>query len=109
MFYIVKKNNIKKSIVFLWHLVYYKIVADYILLFQLEDFMDFGQAVAKMRLDCRLARTAWISKDEFVKLQVPDGQSKMTLSYIWIYTDGTNRVPWIPAYADLLASDWMVV
>jgi hypothetical protein len=52
----------------------------------------------------------------WLKLQVPDERSKMTLPYIYIeypvghpaYPEGA-RVPWLASQTDMLAEDWGVV
>lgn len=80
--------------------------------------MDIGQAIKWMRAGAKVSRPTWNGKGFWLKLQVPDENSKMTLPYIYIeyppnpahpvYPNGC-RVPWLASQADLLAQDWEVV
>lgn len=62
------------------------------------------------------ARGGWNGKNMWLKLQVPDEHSKMTLPYIYIeypaghpaYPNG-SRVPWLASQTDILADDWVIV
>lgn len=64
----------------------------------------------------KTARFGWNGKNMWLKLQVPDEHSKMTLPYIYIeypqghpaYPNG-SRVPWLASQTDILAEDWVVV
>jgi len=78
--------------------------------------MDFGAALIALRGGHRVARTGWNGKGMWLKLQVPDENSKMTLPYIYIeYPEGHpaypsgSRVPWLASQTDLLAEDWEIV
>jgi len=78
--------------------------------------MDFGAALIALRAGHRVARTGWNGKGMWLKLQVPDENSKMTLPYIYIeYPEGHpaypsgSRVPWLASQTDLLAEDWEIV
>jgi hypothetical protein len=42
----------------------------------------------------------------WVKLQVPDEHSKMTLPYIYMSTVTGDLVPWLASQTDMLARDW---
>jgi hypothetical protein len=55
------------------------------------------------------SRRGWNGPNQFIALQVPDANSKMTLPYIYISTVQGNRVPWFPSQADLLSVDWYIV
>lgn len=63
-----------------------------------------------------LRRKGWNGKGMWLKLQVPDKHSKMTLPYIYIeypeghpaYPEG-SRVPWLASQTDILAKDWELV
>jgi len=78
--------------------------------------MTCGDAIAKLTLGLRVRRAGWNGKDMWLKLQVPDERSKMTLPYIYIeypvghpaYPEGA-RVPWLASQTDMLAEDWGVV
>lgn len=77
--------------------------------------MNFGQALHELKCGCAMARKGWNGKGIFIKLQVPDQNSKMTSPYIYIDTTGLQSdnsdaprscVPWLPSQTDLLAEDW---
>ena len=75
--------------------------------------MDFGYALAALNEGLMVARKGWNGKGMWLKKQVPDENSKMTLPYIYIeypvghvaYPEGC-RVPWLASQTDLLADDW---
>ena len=78
---------------------------------------DFGWALDRMRRGFKVRRRGWNGKGIFIKLQVPDGNSKMTSPYIYIDTTGlqsTNPdaprscVPWLASQTDMLAEDWEI-
>lgn len=80
------------------------------------DTNGIGFAVKQLHDGKRVARAGWNGKDMWLKLQVPDANSKMSLPYVYIeypvgslpYPDGC-RVPWLASQTDLLATDWAVV
>lgn len=78
--------------------------------------MDFGAALIALRAGHRVARSGWNGKGMWLKLQIPDVNSLMTLPYIYIeYPEGHpaypvgSRVPWLASQTDLLSIDWEVV
>lgn len=71
--------------------------------------MNFGQALTKLKMGFKLTRSGWNGANQFLLLQVPDEQSKMSLPYIYITTVTGDRVPWLASQTDLLAEDWEVV
>ncbi len=66
--------------------------------------MDFGAALERLKMGQRLARRSWMA--EYIELQRPTENSKMTLPYIYIRTAQGELVPWIAPQTDLLAEDW---
>lgn len=70
--------------------------------------MDFGEALKALRAGATVTREGWNGKGQFLKLQVPDQYSKMTLPYIYITTVQGDRVPWFASQTDLLSEDWIV-
>ena len=74
-----------------------------------------GWAIKQMRDGARVRRQGWNGKGMWLKLQVPDEHSKMTLPYVYIeypidhiaYPEG-SRVPWLASQTDLLAIDWEI-
>lgn len=77
--------------------------------------LNFGEALAALKVGGKVARRGWNGKGLWLKLQVPDAHSKMTLPYIYInYPDDAKttpgaRVPWFASQTDLLAEDWVVL
>lgn len=76
---------------------------------------DFGWALDKLRCGWKVRRRGWNGKGIFVKLQVPDENSKMTGPYIYIDTTGLRSdnpdaprscIPWLASQTDMLAEDW---
>lgn len=79
---------------------------------------DFGWALNHLRHGKAVARKGWNGKGIYIKLQTPDANSKMTLPYIYIVTNGLitdnpnapkGVVPWLASQTDMLAEDWEVV
>lgn len=79
---------------------------------------DFGWALNCLKSGKAVARKGWNGKGIYIKLQTPDVNSKMTLPYIYIVTNGLvtdnpnapkGTVPWLASQTDMLAEDWEVV
>lgn len=70
---------------------------------------DFGEALRLLRLGKKVQRAGWNGPGQFLELQVPDENSKMTLPYIYITTVQGDRVPWLASQTDMLAVDWDIV
>ena len=79
---------------------------------------DFGWALNALRKGKAVARKGWNGKGIYIKLQTPDVNSKMTLPYIYIVTNGLvtdnpnapkGTVPWLASQTDMLAEDWEIV
>lgn len=78
--------------------------------------MDIGQMISELRKGARCSRPGWNGKAMWLKLQVPDANSKMTLPYIYMeypkghpaWPDGC-LVPWLASQSDILATDWVVL
>lgn len=68
--------------------------------------LDFGWALASLRLGHRVSRKGWNGKGMWLAMQVPDAGSKMTLPYIYMSTAQGDLVPWLASQTDLLAEDW---
>lgn len=71
--------------------------------------MEIGQAIEAMRNGRKVYRDGWNGKGQFLELQVPDVNSKMSLPYVFITTVSGDRVPWHASQTDLLACDWQVL
>lgn len=70
---------------------------------------DFGDALALLRDGGTVRRVGWNGKGMWLKLQVPDTHSKMSLPYIYMSTAQGDLVPWLASQTDVLASDWELV
>lgn len=75
---------------------------------------DFGYALRKLREGFGVRRPGWLVR---LLLQEPSDRLEMTEPYIYQERSGPTgargwgervRVPWIPTYGDLLATDWEV-
>jgi hypothetical protein len=75
----------------------------------MNPFMNIGEAVQAMREGSAVCRSGWNGKSMYLKLQVPDAHSKMSLPYVYMYTAQGDLVPWLCSQTDLLAKDWMLV
>jgi hypothetical protein len=75
---------------------------------RIDRLMDIGQAVRRLQSSDRVARAGWNGKDQYLELQVPDKDSKMTLPYVFIRTVQGDLVPWLCSQTDLLANDWEI-
>ena len=80
--------------------------------------MNFGQALEQLKLGSKVAREGWNGKGIYIELQEPDENSKMTLPYVYIVTNGLvtdnpkapkGIVPWLASQTDILAEDWVIV
>jgi len=70
---------------------------------------DIGWAVERMREGLAVTREGWNGKGQFLEMQRPDANSKMTLPYVYIMTVQGDLVPWLCSQTDLLATDWFEV
>lgn len=67
-----------------------------------------GWAVDSMFEGNKVCRSNWNGKDMWIKLQIPDKNSKMTLPYIYMKTAQGDLVPWLASQTDILAIDWEI-
>ena len=68
--------------------------------------MDIGWAVLQLNRGSAVQRAGWNGRNQYLLLQVPDKNSKMTLPYVYIHTVQGDLVPWLASQTDLLATDW---
>lgn len=68
--------------------------------------MTFSEALRLLKQGRKLARTGWNGRDMWIKLQVPDRGSMMTLPYLYMRTVDGRFVPWLASQTDLLEDDW---
>lgn len=71
--------------------------------------LDFGEALHALRAGHKVARVGWNGPDQWVALQTPDANSKMSLPYLYIRTVTGELVPWLASQTDLLTKDWRIV
>jgi len=70
---------------------------------------DFGVALVALRAGRSVCRVGWNGKGMWLRLQVPDEHSKMTLPYIYMSTASGDLVPWLASQTDILSNDWLVL
>ena len=70
--------------------------------------LTFGEALRALKQGKSAFRTGWNARDQWIRLQVPDDFSKMTLPYLYIRTVDGEFVPWAASQTDALAEDWQV-
>ncbi len=70
---------------------------------------DFSTALLHLKVGHKVTRTGWNGPGQYLKLQVPDENSKMTLSYIYITTVQGDLVPWLASQTDILSEDWILL
>jgi hypothetical protein len=71
--------------------------------------LNFGEALNSLRAGKAVSRRGWNGKHMWLRLQVPDAHSKMTLPYIYMRTAGGDLVPWLASQSDVLGVDWLEV
>lgn len=54
------------------------------------------------------ARLPQWTDDMWLKIQMPDEYSKMTIPYLYVEV-GRNRVPWFPSNGELFSLEWQLV
>ncbi len=68
--------------------------------------LNFGEALAVLKIGNKVRRAGWNGKGMWLGLQVPDANSKMSLPYIYMSTVQGDLVPWLASQTDVLANDW---
>lgn len=71
--------------------------------------MCFSHALLRIKEGKRLCRSGWNGKDQWVEIQRPDENSKMTEPYIYIKNQQGGIVPWLASQGDMMAEDWEVI
>jgi len=79
-------------------------------------YLQFGEVVKVLAENVwgnspsrRFSRQGWNGPGQYIELQNPDKNSKMTQPYIFIKTVQGDLIPWLVSQADLLAFDWYEV
>lgn len=70
--------------------------------------ISFSKALIALKQGYKISRAGWNGKGQYVAIQRPDANSKMTLPYIYISTVQGDRVPWLASQTDMLSEDWTV-
>lgn len=70
--------------------------------------MNFGEALELLKSGYCVSRFGWNGKAQYLKLQRPDGGSKMKRPYVYISPVDGGLVPWVASQSDLLSEDWFV-
>ena len=70
--------------------------------------MNFGKAYSAMEMGAAMRRTVWGDPTIALRLQKPDAHSLMTVQYTYLAND-TERMPYVPSFADLASDDWEYV
>ena len=68
-----------------------------------------GWAVQQMQYGARVTRRGWNGKNQWIAIQRPDDNSKMTERYVYMKNAQGGLIPWLCSQGDLLATDWEVV
>lgn len=71
--------------------------------------MNIGNMLVALKAGHCATREGWNGPGQFIQIQQPDENSKMTLPYVFITTVRGERVPWIASQTDLLADDWVLL
>jgi len=74
-----------------------------------EKTLTFSEALMLLREGKKITRRGWNGKGQYIALQEPNENSKMTLPYVYISTVDGKLVPWLASQTDILAEDWDVV
>lgn len=75
----------------------------------MTPYLTFSDALINIKQGAKLTRAGWNGKGQFIAMQTPDENSKMSLPYLFISTVDGKLVPWLASQTDLLAEDWEVV
>ena len=74
----------------------------------------FEDALHAVKNGAKVSRLGWNGKGMWVEIQRPDGNSKMSLPYLYLNypADAVNtpsaKVPWLASQTDILADDWVI-
>ena len=69
---------------------------------------DYSWALYELKEGHKMYRRAW-GNWKFVKIQRPEGNGPMTLSYIYTNPAPGLLIPWTATQGDMMAEDWEVV
>ena len=73
------------------------------------ELFDFGTAIQYLKNGSSVTRQGWNGKGMWLAMQVPDENSKMTQSYIYMTNTKGYVFPWTASQTDMLSDDWMIV
>lgn len=69
----------------------------------------FDRAFGAAKDGLRIARAGWNGSGQWVEVQYPDKNSRMSLPYCVLRTAQGHFVPWVPSQGDLFARDWAIL
>jgi hypothetical protein len=74
--------------------------------------LNFPTALTLAMAGAAIQREGWNNTEQYVQVQIPDAESKMTSPYCYITQRpgraSPARTPWVPSQGDLFATDWRV-
>ena len=70
---------------------------------------NFESSLSQLKQWKAMAREGWNWKNQYISLQKPTAESKMTLPYLYISTVQGDLVPYLVSQTDLLAEDWIEI
>lgn len=71
--------------------------------------MTFSRALKYLKQGHKLSRSGWNGAGMYIEIQVPDENSKMRRSYLYMSPVDGDLVPWVASQSDILAEDWEIV
>ena len=72
-----------------------------------ERIGDFSWALDELKEGHKMYRRAW-GNWKFIKIERPDGNGPMTLSYIYTNPAQGLLIPWTATQVDMMAEDWEI-
>lgn len=73
----------------------------------MEPAFGIGRAIELLHEGRSVTRLGWNGANQYVTLQNPDENSKMTRPYVYITSVQGDRIPWLASQTDLLMEDWV--
>lgn len=74
-----------------------------------DETLSFSDVIDSIKDGKRFSRKGWNGKGQYIEMQNPDINSKMTEPYLYIKIINKNLVPWTPSQTDMFADDWYEV
>jgi len=71
--------------------------------------LSFSAALVHLIAGAKIQRTGWNGPGQYVAMQRPDENSKMSRPYAYLVSSADSIVPWVPSQGDLFSHDWVLV